>query len=121
MTQKPKVSAEIVERTTIIDNDTGEQEIHIKGKLKGFGKGFADYIAGSVRKVDVTVNTGQYPKGHAKEGRWAVQIMVDDFETQGDANTLADRLAPRLRGLVQSCNAPAPAPMPAAMSKLLKS
>ena len=42
---------------------------------------------------------------------------VDDFETQDDANTLADRMTPRLKALVQQCDAPIPASMPLPRAK----
>lgn len=117
MSEKTKVVANVESREVTIHEDQQGEIYHgdtIKGKLKGFGKGFADYIAKSMANVDVTVNTGQFPAGHPKAGRWAIQIMVDDFETQEDANTLADRMTPKLKGLVQSCGASMPLPPPRA-------
>lgn len=118
MSKKPIV-AEIDKRITTIDGDT--HEVTVAGKLKGFGQGFAEYIAGSVRAVDVSVSVGQYPETHAKAGRYAIQIMIDDFPNEGDANALADRLSPKMKGLVQSCNATAPsvATIPGEVAKRL--
>ena len=109
-----KVVAEVASREVTIHEAEGVDQITLKGKLKGFGQGFKDYIAKSMANVDVTVNTGQFPAGHPKAGRWAIQIMGDDFETQEDANTLADRMTPKLKGLVQSCGASMPLPPPRA-------
>ena len=114
MSEKTKVVAEIESREVTL-HDTGVDQTTVTGgKLKGFGQGFKDYIAKSMANVDVTVNTGQFPAGHPKAGRWAIQILVDDFETQEDANTLADRMTPKLKGLVQSCGASMPLPPPRA-------
>ena len=117
MADKPKVVAEVESREVTIDQRSGVDEITVKGKIKGFGQRFRDYISKSVWQGDVTVNTGQYPEGHPRAGRWAIQIMIDDFETQDDANTLADRMTPRLKALVQQCDAPIPASMPLPRAK----
>lgn len=114
MAEKSKVHAEIESREVTIDQASGADQVTVTGKLKGFGQGFKDYVAGSVVAVDVTVNTGQYPAGHPRAGKWAVQIMVTDFATEEDAATMADRLSPKMKGLVASCNASMPVPMPRA-------
>lgn len=111
MADKPKVVAEVESREVTIDQRSGVDEITVKGKLKGFGEGFKDYLRKSIWQGGVTVNTGQYPEGHQRAGRWAIQIMIDDFATQDDANTLADRMTPRIKALVQQCDAPIPASM----------
>ena len=107
-----KVHAEIESREVTIDQASGVDQVSVTGKLKGFGQGFKDYVAGSVVAVDVTVNTGQYPAGHPKAGRWAVQCMIEDFATEEDAATMADRLSPKMKTLVASCNSSMPMPVP---------
>lgn len=114
MTNPPKVHAEIESREVTIDQASGVDQVTITGKLKGFGQGFKDYVAGSVVAVDVEVLTGQYPEGHPKAGRWTVRCVVDDFATEEDAATMADRLSPKMKTLVASCNASMPVPMPRA-------
>lgn len=56
--------------------------------------------------VSMTVNTGQYPEGHPQAGRWAIQIMVDSFDTEEAAAVVADRVAPGLRVLMQAPKIP---------------
>ena len=91
MADKPKVVAEVESREVTIDQRSGVDEITVKGKIKGFGQRFRDYISKSVWQGDVTVNTGQYPEGHPRAGRWAIQIMIDDRNSIRDR---AHRLAP---------------------------
>ena len=114
MTDKPKVHAEIESREVTIDQASGVDQATVTGKLKGFGQGFKDYVAGSVANLSVEVLTGEYPAGHAKAGRWTVRVVVDDFSCKADAVVMADRLSPKMKGLVASCNASMPVPMPRA-------
>lgn len=119
MEEKPKVSAVVEERATTIDQATGTHEVMVKGKVKGFGKGFRDYVmkGGKVVAPDIIVNTGQYPEGHAKAGQWAIQIMIEPFDSEEDAATLSERITPKLKGLIQS--GPAITPMPASLADKL--
>lgn len=115
MDEKPKVHAVIDKKVTTIDQETGTHRVDIKGTFNGLGSGLRDYImkGGKSAKADITVNTGQYPAGHDKEGKWAIQIMIDAFDTEEEAATLADRIAPKLKGMVSA--APSFTPMPAHM------
>ena len=76
MADKPKVVAEVESREVTIDQRSGVDEITVKGTIKGFGQRFRDYISKSVWQGDVTVNTGQYPEGHPRAGRWAMGIIT---------------------------------------------
>ena len=108
---KSKVNAVIDQKVTTIDQETGGHRVDIKGTFKGFGAGLRDYVMkGGKSKADVTVNTGQYPAGHEHAGKWAIQIMIDTFETQEDADTLADRITPKLKNIVAT--GPTFTPMP---------
>jgi hypothetical protein len=114
MVDKPKVVAEVESREVTIDQKSGVDQITSNGKFKGFGQGFKDYIAGSIVNLSVEILTGEYPAGHAKAGRWTVRAVIDDFATEEDAAMLADRISPKIKGLVASCNASMPVPMPGA-------
>jgi hypothetical protein len=93
----------IDERTTTIDNDTGDVQKTVKGKFNGFGQGLRDYVMKGPKQAtpDVTVNVGQLPAGHLKEGKWAVQIIVSAFDEKEDAETVADRLAANIKVMMQ--------------------
>ena len=114
MPDNPKVHAEIESRWVTIDQKSGVDQATVTGKLKGFGQGFADYVKGSVVNLSCETLTGEYPAAHAKAGRWTVRVVIDDFATEEDAAAFADRISPKMKGLVQSCNASMPAPMPRA-------
>lgn len=95
MTDKPKVTAELAKSVTTIDGTTGDVTTTRAGKLRGFGKGFAEYLSKAPKTVmpDVVINTGTYPEGHKKASTWAVQIMIEPLDNEMDAITVADRVA----------------------------
>ena len=95
--KKPKVTAHLEKPVTTIDNATGESNVTRKGVLKGFGKGFQDYLKGSIVQVDVETNTGQFPDTHVHAGKWAVQILLSPCDTQEQANALAGKITPIVR------------------------
>lgn len=96
--------AVIEEKTTTIDQNTGTHEVTVKGRIEGFAQGFRDYVMKGNKIVapDIVVNTGQYPAGHAKAGKWAIQIMIEPFDDEDDAATLAERITPKLKAVIQS-------------------
>ena len=94
MKKPPKVTAAIERRQVTIDNDTGEAQVEVRGKFKGFGKGFRDYVMGSSQEVALTTNTGAYPAGHEHAGKWAVQMIVGPLDSEEAAAALADKLTP---------------------------
>ena len=77
-----------------IDGTTGEVKQTRVDTIKGFGRGFRDYVLKGPKQTlaDITVNTGAWPATHARAGKWVVQIMIDPFETEEDAITMADRV-----------------------------
>ncbi len=93
----PKVVAHLEKAVTTIDNATGEANVTRKGAFKGFGKGFQDYLKGSVVRVDIEAWTGQFPDTHVHAGKWAVQLLLSPCDTQEQANALAERITPVVR------------------------
>jgi hypothetical protein len=110
MKKKPKVTAYLEKSRTTIDNATGNVLTERAGVLKGFGKGFQDYLKWSIVQVDIETNTGQFPDTHVHAGKWAVQILLSPCDTQEQANVLADKLTPIVRNALGH-SVPTPLPM----------
>ena len=63
-------------------------------------KGAQDGAKVEYVKVGASVNVGQYPEGHAEEGKWAVQVMISPFANEQQANHIADQVLPIIEGLL---------------------
>jgi hypothetical protein len=93
MTDK-KVEAHLDKPTVEIDGKTGDVTTRQNGVMKGFGRGFRDYVTKGPQQteVDLTVDVGQWPEGYPRPGKWVVQIRLDPFDKEEDAITMADRM-----------------------------
>jgi len=116
MSDKPKVTAHLDKPVTTIDADTGDVTVTRKGQLKGFGKGFQDYLRGSIDHVEIEGNVGQFPEGHPREGKWAVQIMLSYCETKEQADALCDKAVPIVQKALRTPAAP-PLALPKGFTK----
>ena len=110
---KGKVTAVVQQSETTIHQKEGTIQETRKGVFRGFGAGLKDYVmkGGKTQDLAVTVNTGSYGAGHKNEGKWAVQIMVDVFDNQEDANVVADRLAAQIKQLLNPPMGSLPMPL----------
>lgn len=91
----------IDKRTTIIDQQTGEIEKRVEGKIKGFAEGFKNYVAQGPKhaEVEMTFDVGQFPATHPKyAGKFGVHVTIYPFDEQMDAEAIADRAAVLLKG-----------------------
>lgn len=99
---KAKVAAIMGKPETTIDADTGNVRVTRQGVMKGFGKGFRDYVMkGNVsQQIGAEVKVGQFPEGHELAGKYAVQIMLQAFDKREYANDYADRVTPIIEGVL---------------------
>lgn len=93
------VKAVIDKRHTTIDNDTGDVQKTVEGKVQGFADGFRRYVEQGARAVspDIAISVGQFPEGHPAHPSWAVQILATPFTTQDDADLSAARIEAAIR------------------------
>jgi len=97
-----KVAAELEKSVVTVDQKTGDAHVTRKGKFKGFGKGFADWLNGESVQVGASFSVGQYPAGHPQEGEWAVQIMLSPVPDKRHADKLCDAIVPIIEGFLGS-------------------
>ena len=103
MSDKPKVTAHLEKPVTTIDGDTGDVTVTRKGVMKGFGKGLTEFIqkGGAVTvSIGAEIFVGQIPPGKKDAGKWAVQVMIQSFDSRELANATADRVLPIIEGIL---------------------